>query len=224
MPDAPSAAAVPPVTPAQRRVLLLLADLSPAPLSLLAATLGGHPNATRQHLEALARLALVTVAPSPPAGQGRPPHVYAITPAGRRALDGPDTDHRQLALMVLGYLSESGRLDQAAAIGRYWGRTLAQGCSGGPQEVLWQVLERLGYEPRGEDPVELWGCPLAHTDPDLRALCSLHQGLLDGALEKVGGRARLRPLVRPGCCLVELSCGDGRGAQANPSPGGQAQR
>ena len=84
----------PTLPPARARVAALLGELGEGvPLAELATRIGGHPNATRAHLDALVEEGLAEAAPLPRTGPGRPALGWTLTDAGRRAVAGdPSAD------------------------------------------------------------------------------------------------------------------------------------
>jgi predicted ArsR family transcriptional regulator len=65
-----------------------------------------------------------------------------------------------------------------------------------------------GPDPRGAPQVLLRRCPFSHVARDHPAVvCSLHLGLMRGALQELGGELdvhELRPFVAPDLCVAEL--------------------
>lgn len=78
-----------------------------------------------------------------------------------------------------------------------------------PREQLVTLLGALGFAPEDDGAtIRLRRCPLLatarkHTD----IVCSVHTGLVDGALEQMGGtgKAALEPFAEPGCCRMMIS-------------------
>lgn len=193
-----------PLSRARARVAAAVRDLGPAvPLGALAQLLGGHPNATRQHLEALVAAGLAVTAPLPRAGRGRPATGYTLTGAGRRALgeDPARVAHTELVTLLAEHLADSGvSAEEARALGRSWGAA-----RGGRLVAL---LDDLGFtpEPDAADPrtLRLRTCPIldaARRHPEI--ICQVHQGLIEGALGE-DASARLLPFAEPGACVVHL--------------------
>src|SRR5207247_2297767 len=81
------------------------------------------------------------------------------------------------------------RPDDAVAIGREWGRYLAQheDQPADPIEAVRSTFDRLGFDPEVDGSTVCFGhCPfreLAEAYPDL--VCSLHQGLCEGLVGTV---------------------------------------
>lgn len=204
------------LTAAQTRVADALSALGPrATLSVLADHLGGHPNATRQHLEALVDAGLVVAAPLPPSGRGRPAQGFTLTASGRRALtgDAARTAYVELAGAIAAWLTVNGHpATEALEIGRTWGATRASD-RGNPLgwAAMIDLLDELGFTPEGDDPdqpaadgvetLRLRSCPMlesAREHPDV--ICRVHQGLVEGALG--GADVTLLPFAEPGACVL----------------------
>lgn len=73
------------------------------------------------------------------------------------------------------------------------------------------LFEQMGFAPepdRNARVVRLTRCPLleaAHQAPDI--VCSVHQGIAEGALEEFGAasdRVQLLPFAEPGACVLRL--------------------
>lgn len=203
------ARAVEPLSAARARVASALAEAGPqATLATLAERLGGHPNATRQHLDGLVADGHATIAPVAGGGRGRPARGWTITALGRRALagDAGDSAYAELVDAVADRLA--GRPDareEARAIGRAWGERRAQ-----QGRTLTDVLAELGFAP-APDPTDpgttrLLACPIldaARAHPEV--ICGIHAGLVEGALGTDG--VRLVPFAEPGACLVRTGVG-----------------
>lgn len=210
------AVAPPELSPARERVLHAVADAhGPATLAQLAATLGGHPNTTRQQLDALAADGLVAARPLPRAGRGRPPRAYAPTGLGRRALAGHDERDDLLGAFATYLVRRGHPADEAREVGRLWGagRADAAGAASGPVAAVVEVLEMLGFDPeRVATPdagpaVVLRACPLlglAEEHPEV--ICEVHRGLVDGVLQRLGasGGVELTPFSEPDGCRLRL--------------------
>jgi predicted ArsR family transcriptional regulator len=201
-----------------RRLALLDAVLEHAEglgIDELAAVAGAHPNTVRWHLGVLADAGLVSSRPEVSHGPGRPRirYVASAAAAGARA-----DEHRALATMLTDALAcVDDAPARAADAGCAWGRHAVAGRTGegGADHaealaVLVDLLAMQGYQPEldGSGSIALRRCPfhdLAEVHPDL--ICSLHRGVLTGALEQLDAPVRLhalRPFVAPGLCLVDL--------------------
>lgn len=111
----------PSLGPARERVLRAVADAEgPVMLADLVARLGGHPNTTRQALDALVADGLVDRRTVPRATRGRPPFAFRVTDLGRRVLGGGD--YAELVGAFATYLVGRGRpAEEAREVGRIWG-------------------------------------------------------------------------------------------------------
>jgi predicted ArsR family transcriptional regulator len=170
----------------------------------LAAAIGLHPNTVRWHLGVLADSGLVAAEPERRAGRGRPSIVYRLTGDG---IAHDRDEYRLLATMLTAVVAADG--DGEARVyeeGVRWGRSLqAAEPDRGPAEVL----DRQGFAVQaGEDRIEMRRCPfyaLAERSPQV--VCTLHHGIIDGALAESGSSQhveRLDPFVEPMLCVAHL--------------------
>lgn len=195
----------PELAPARARVAAALAaDAGPASLAALTGRLGGHPNTTRAHLDALVADGLARATPSPRSGPGRPALSWTLTDAGRRALSGPTavTAGAELISAMAADLARSPDVRvRARAIGRAWGA--ARGADHSPAALL-SALGDLGFEPeRDGDVIRLRTCPiLAAAIEHPEVVCAIHSGLVEGATGDAG--VRLVPFAERGACRIEL--------------------
>jgi len=193
-------------TGAQGRVLAALALRdAPATLAQLVEITGLHENTLRGHLDALHRASHVSRFRTPPGGRGRPAWSYVAREAPYAALAqalarGLETNPGASAHRT----GESG--------GRAWGeqlRTLLGEEHETPHERLLRVLEHVGFGPEASTDrtmVRLTRCPFidaARAHPE--AVCSVHLGLIEGALGESLDPAALQPFAEPGACLVMLT-------------------
>jgi len=214
----------PSLGPARERVLRAVADAEgPVMLADLVARLGGHPNTTRQALDALVADGLVDRRTVPRATRGRPPFAFRVTDLGRRVLGGGD--YAELVGAFATYLVGRGRpAEEAREVGRIWGAGRATtlppvgtaGVAGGADSVgaVVDVLEALGFDPErlpagtGGVSLVLRACPLlelVEQHPDVS--CALHHGLVDGVLQRLGASVGvdLTPFSEPDGCRLRLS-------------------
>ena len=170
----------------------------------LAERLGLHPNTIRWHLGVLADAGLVQAIPERRHGRGRPSIVYRLT--GEGIARGRD-EYRLLATMLTDLVATDGD-GQARAYeaGVRWGRHLRQG---EPDVSLAHLLDREGFEAEQHgDQIEMRRCPfyaLAESSPQV--ICTLHHGIIDGALAEAGSDEaveRLDAFVEPGLCIAHL--------------------
>ncbi|WP_175527093.1 helix-turn-helix transcriptional regulator [Blastococcus tunisiensis] len=201
----------------RRRMLdALRAAGRPLPVVELAAAVGLHVTTARIHLRTLEAAGLVARTPQPPAGRGRPGHLYAAVAGG-----APVEGHRQLAELLAAAL-EAGDPDgprRAEQVGRRWAADQVPELG----DLSWEealgglegLFDRLGFAPRRIDVdhrfrVALDRCPfreVARSHPSV--VCSLHLGLMRGALSRYGwetaaASAVLEPFVASELCLAEV--------------------
>lgn len=193
-------------TGAQGRVLAALAQReSPTTLADLAEITGLHENTLRGHLDALHRAGHVSRVRVTPSGRGRPAWSYVAREAPYAAL--------ALALSR-GLENNPGATAREAGEtgGRAWGeqlRELFDEDDRTPQERLMLALEHVGFGPEisaGRTSVRLTRCPFidtARAHPE--AVCSVHLGLIKGALGKPLDHVALQPFAEPGACLVTFA-------------------
>lgn len=203
----------------RRRVLLAVRDLGGEHVTInqLAEHLGGHPNASRAHLGALADRGLITVADIPGTGPGRRPRGHTLTEAGKAALDPAEVNNASLAGAFASYLVRSGHgSEDARAIGRMWGDSQAaaldDACPRDAVDSVVRVLDMLGFDPgrvrtADGEALVLRTCPLIGNDHDDQAfLCDVHHGLIDGVLRRIGAAEGLTllPFADAAGCRVEV--------------------
>lgn len=213
--------AVPPMSPARRRVLAVLAE-RPFALGVdeVRALIGGHPNGIRNHLTALVATGLATRTPratSDPVRPGRPTYEYQVTALGARghALSRapvPASGYAALAGSLVAALTAGaapGRAaDAAREAGRAWGdrmRAPGEAPVGVGVEQVVTALAGQGYEPVAGGPttVQLRACPvldLALEQPDV--VCGVHVGILEAL---AGTAVSLEPFAGPDGCVVRLA-------------------
>lgn len=147
-----------------------------------------------------------------------------------REVDGPACEaegrpreaegYRLLAEMLVSHLAHTAGdpVAQGAAAGRVWGEHLTDRprpfADVGPDEARRRVaglFDRLGFEPElDEDGTRLllWRCPfleVAQRHPDV--VCSVHLGLLQGALDALGNPLtadHLEPFIERAPCVAHL--------------------
>jgi predicted ArsR family transcriptional regulator len=209
--------------PLRRRALTSLRSRGDAlEVQQLAAQLGVHVNTMRVHLGVLEEAGLVASEPQRRAGPGRPRLAYRVTPRATEVeSEGPG--YRLLARMLAGHLHAAADdpAGLARTIGAAWGQHLVDRPA--PfEEVstddgiarLMRMLDDLGFEPEldADDAtrprIELRRCPFLDVAKDHQdVVCSVHLGLMRGALDELGVRVSataLHPFVAPDLCRAEL--------------------
>jgi predicted ArsR family transcriptional regulator len=193
-------------TGAQGRVLaaLTLRD-APTTLAQLVEITGLHQNTLRGHLDALHQARYVSRFRAPSGGRGRPAWSYIVREAPYAALaralaHGLETNPGATA-------RETGKSG-----GRAWGeqlRVLFDEDVQTPRKRLIRALEHVGFGTETSadtSSIRLSRCPFieaARAHPE--AVCSVHLGLIEGALGESLGPTALQPFVEPGACLVTLT-------------------
>ena len=164
-----------------------------------------HPNTIRWHLGLLTDAGLVQATPGRRHGRGRPSIVHRLT--GEGIARGRD-EYRLLATMLTDVVAADGNGEaRSYEAGVRWGRHLRQA---EPDAGLADLLDQEGFaaEQHGDE-LEMRRCPfyaLAEGSPQV--ICTLHQGIIDGALAEAGSEQtveRLDPFVEPGLCIARLS-------------------
>ena len=219
-----------PLSPARKRLATVLSERPEgATIGELVDAVGGHANTVRFHLDGLVADGLASRRPRTGGGRGRPSMAYQLTAAGTAALGGGADvlagEYLGLATAFATHLAERDDhpQDEARAVGRVWGRQLATATEAGvpargsaPRRRVVALLARLGFSPELNEPapstqvqeVSLLTCPLlsaARAHPEV--ICSVHEGLVTGALEAYGApdeNARLVPFASPGACHLLL--------------------
>lgn len=207
---------------------------SGAPLDVgqLAERVGLHHNTVRSHLDLLMRAGLVSGETEKRELPGRPRVVYRPTsPVAEEEGDG----FRLLAHILTSYLAGSAADPEAEAAeaGGIWGRYLIERprpfARITPKEALTRVndlLSRLGFAPEIVDDatdrrILLHRCPfqdLAVSHPEIT--CSVHLGLMRGALAEMGAPlqgTRLDRFVEPSLCVAHFEAREDPEA-ATPQP------
>lgn len=177
--------------PVRLRMLRQIDEHGPASLNELADAAGVHVNTARPHVAALEERGVLLSRQRSARGPGRRVIEYCLV----EPLTFSESDFIGIAELLAAALARA-RLDREAlrAIGVEWGRYLSgRPAERDPDEHLPAILERLGYRvqmvPDGVH-VERCLCPLVAPDtPQL--VCSLVNGVVEGALAASGGRLQL---------------------------------
>ncbi len=199
--------------PSRVRLLERLRGLEqPQSAAALADALDLHPNTVRAHLVVLERAGLVVSAPEHLGLPGRPRLLFAGVP------EEAEQEHALLAAALASSLEPlPDGVEIAAAAGRSWGRVLGERLEPGHEpaadacvERVASLLRRRGFAPEtAPDQLVMHRCPfreLAERYP--RVVCSLHAGLIDGALEELGSPVALVGLEAwptPSTCIAHLA-------------------
>jgi predicted ArsR family transcriptional regulator len=177
----------------------------------LAGRLALHPNTVRWHLGALAAAGRVSSTPLPRPGRGRPRILYRVEPDRR---PGTSDEYRLLATVLSGAVESPAAAERA---GHAWGRylvprplPLVQVDDALARTTVTELLAEQGFSPEaGDGEIRMRRCPfhdLAEAQPEV--VCSVHRGLIDGALEELGSDLRIESLdvfVEPDLCVARLS-------------------
>src|SRR5471032_1234893 len=174
----------------------------------LARAVGLHPNTVRWHLGILGDQGLVRSTPERRQRRGRPSVIYRVTADG--VVHGRDEYHL-LATMLAAVVAESpdDLKETAYETGVRWGRYLSEkphpsqpSDNDAAVERVVALLNEQGFDSETEgETICMHRCPfhdLAETHPEI--ICTLHHGIIDGALTEAGSTlrvAKLHPFVRP---------------------------
>jgi predicted ArsR family transcriptional regulator len=177
----------------------------------------------RAHLDVLISADLVASHAEARATPGRPRRLYEATSEPTEASEAGG--YRLLAEILASHLSGTSddvRRDAIAA-GRAWGTyfverpppfTRTPGDAARREVVL--LLDRLGFQPELDDDggrILIRRCPfleVARRHQDV--VCSLHLGIMQGALETLGAPVEARdlePFVQPSLCVAHVTDVDG---------------
>lgn len=208
----------------------ILEELGQGPLDVpeLAGRLGLHPNTIRSHLDILGRAGMVTSSPEKRSRPGRPRVVYEAVPGNQASTEG---GYRLLAKILTSYLAgvSPDAAQAAEEAGAAWGRYLVERpppfAKLSPQEATAKavkLLADLGFSPEtadaeGDRRILLHRCPFQEAvETNQEVVCSVHLGLLRGALQEMGApieATRLDPLVGPSLCVAHLAAVGDAGRQ-----------
>jgi predicted ArsR family transcriptional regulator len=218
----------PPLGRSRGQVLALLRDAgTPLTAAGIAKRCGLHPNTARFHLDALvgAGLAARDREPARAGTPGRPTVGYRAV-SGQHAGAPPGGSRYRLLAEMLASLVDGLAADPAATAeraGREWGGYLAEQprpgqrpSAAGALAGLAGLLADIGFDPRveagkapGAAQVLLRECPFSEVAREHEAVvCSLHLGVIRGALEKMRAPLaadRLEVFPEPGLCRVRLT-------------------
>lgn len=184
----------------------------------LAEQAGLHQTTVRGHLDVLMKAGLVDAQPEERGARGRPRLLYRSLPV-QESPQGPN-DYGLLAHVLASQLAgmAADPAEQARIAGLVWGRYLVERpppfvtvTADEARATLVELFRSLGFDPALDaagDRLLCRRCPyvdVARRHPDV--VCSLHLGLLQGALETLGSpltAERLDPWVEPSLCVAQL--------------------
>lgn len=193
----------------QRIVELLSGDDAPLDADQLARRVALHRNTVRSHLSVLEEAELVASEPEQRDRPGRPRLLYRSTDA--TPVDGGQSGYRFLAEVLAGQLAAlaDDPADAAQAAGAAWGRYLmttpSPSLSVSAEAAIARIVELLaefGFAPERADETPdaprmlLRRCPfleVAEQHPDV--VCSIHLGLMRGALSELRAGVEVTDLV-----------------------------
>lgn len=179
---------------ARAAVLAFVIDADkPVTVAEITASSGQHANTVREHLDELVEADLVSRAPLPPQGRGRPAIAYTA-----RTLNSPLRGTKEYVALVDALVTQLKRTSNdleadALAVGYTWAEKLPGGQSAE------ELLRIMGFEPVVESAnnLRLQTCPVlaaARRNPDV--VCNIHLGLLRSVS---GAGTQLAPFVEDGC-------------------------
>jgi len=202
------------------KLLRILRDAEePLDAHALADQLGLHLTTVRAHLDMLVDAGLVSSHFEDRATPGRPRRLYEAADEPPSAVEAGG--YRLLAEMLASQLA--GTSDDVArdavAAGREWGTYLVERPppytttpSDAARAALLRLMDRLGFQPELADDgsrILLHRCPfLDIARRHQNVVCSLHLGIMQGALRTLGAPldARdLEPFVRPSLCVAHVA-------------------
>jgi predicted ArsR family transcriptional regulator len=203
---------------------LILESDHPLDIPGMSEAVGLHQNTVRSHLRRLELVGLVTPEIEARTTRGRPKVLFKPGPEAEDMGHGA-RNYKLLATMLAGFVN-AGLTDPAAGAelaGRSWGGYLSAQFRPHPgdpvdleaaTEMILRMMDRLGFEPEvAETPegvdVRLHNCPFRDIAAKYPAtVCSLHLGILRGALADVKSDAEatvLLPFVTPTLCVAKLA-------------------
>lgn len=211
-------------SPVRARLLELLRAESELDAATLAERLGLHVNTVRVHLNLLEEAELVEVTVEDRDRPGRPKLLYRLAHDDGLSPPGPtDSGYRLLAQILASYLDATAEDASTAAelAGHTWGRFLsvkpAPFSRPDAQAAVMQLmdmLDELGFAPKldqthhAHPEIVLRRCPFldvarAHQE----VVCSIHLGLMRGAVEHLDANVEVRDLIPwalPDACVSHL--------------------
>lgn len=201
----------------------LQASEAPVGIAVLADRLQLHVNTVRAHVGVLEQAGLVASEPEARDTPGRPRLVYRATPQGASVSTTSADGYRFLATVLASYLSASSTDPSRAAedAGTAWGHHVVERPA--PFHTMTtdegigrfvDLLDEMGFAPQLDDVdaatprIRLRRCPFVDVARDHQdVVCSVHLGLMRGALDELGVQVEARalhPFVEPGLCVADL--------------------
>jgi predicted ArsR family transcriptional regulator len=219
-------------SPVRVRLLRLLLDpAGPCETRPLATALQLHVNTVRAHLAVLQDAGLVRSETEERDRPGRPRLRYRPTEVASEVVEpgnvagvAAERGYRFLAQVLAGHLASTAEdpAAEARGVGAAWGRYLVDrpapserlDAAGAIERVV-ALLAEFGFDPqRRTSQVLLRRCPFHEVAAEqTEVVCSIHLGLMRGALDELGvelGVRALRPFVEPGLCVAELDIPGGQ--------------
>ena len=211
----------PPLGQSRAKVLdLLRAAGAPLGVRQVADRAGLHANTARFHLDALVEAGLAARAPLARSGPGRPSTAYwAVEGGGGAGRRRYRLLAEMLSSLIAGVMPEPGQA--AAEAGREWGRYLTEQPApyrrlDADEAVgrLTATLEEIGFAPEPaaggtQYQLRLRQCPFREVAQNHQeVVCSLHLGLMQGALARMRAPVtadRLQPFAEPNVCIAYLA-------------------
>lgn len=208
------------------RIVAELTDNPGADTAALAERLGLHVNTVRTHLNVLEDAELVVAQVEQRDRPGRPRRLYRVAAAMEDRSEPSEQGYRFLSSVLASYLSATSpdAAEAAEHAGQAWGsfvidkpQPFAQIDASEGLNRLIALLESFGFDPKleaGNTPqprVVLRRCPfldVARENPDV--VCSVHLGLMRGALDELGldiEAVDLVPWAEPAGCVSHLRVG-----------------
>jgi len=181
----------------------------------LATAVGLHANTVRWHLSRLRASGLVESSPERRRRRGRPAIVFRLTPEG--VVAGRD-EYQLLARMLTDTLA---RGTSPYETGVRWGRHLHEAR---PDASVAELLDCEGFAAeQTADRIEMRRCPFYALAGDApQVICSLHHGIIDGALAASGSNRRVErvdPFVEPMLCVAKLRVSESPVRRRSPDGG-----
>lgn len=200
------------------RILEELRSQGPLDSRQLGRLVGLHANTVRSHADQLIEAGLVRTVTAPAAGRGRPRVLYEATAEGAPA---QQSGYRLLAQILATYLASTDQPQAVAeSAGRAWGSYLmekphpfADISAEEATRKLVKLFAELGFMPEAAGEADerrllLHRCPFREVaESDQRVVCSVHLGMLKGALAEMGAPIMalgLEPFVEPNLCVAHL--------------------